>query len=259
MLKNFSRVKNLFLFLLSISLFFFYSKEEVSAKNVEITWLGHAAFLIYYPEEKTTILIDPFLKNNPKTPEKWKDFSRYSHIDAILISHSHLDHSSDAIEISKNYNIPIIGNIDYIKTLSLPDSLKKGGNIGGSFRIKNVNIHIVPAMHSSEYGIPVGFILQAESYNTIYHMGDTWIFKDMELIQEIFNPKIILLNVGGGPFTQNPSVAKLAIKKFFKPEYIIPMHYDTFPLISSEESVKKEFEKFTIKTLFLKPGETIKL
>ena len=40
-------------------------------------------------------------------------------------------------------------------------------------------------MHSSEPGRPVGFVLQFTNGQTIYDTGDTWIFGDMALIQEL--------------------------------------------------------------------------
>ncbi|GIX41570.1 MAG: metal-dependent hydrolase [Leptospiraceae bacterium] len=251
MLKNINK----YLLLLILILIFSFCKEKTSAtKQVKITWLGHAAFLIEYPEENTSILIDPFIKNNPVTPEDWKDLSKYK-VDAILVSHSHFDHSADVVEIAKLSNASVIGVFDFISQMNLPDNLKKGGNVGGTFKIKNIKIYIVPAMHSSEGGgRPIGFILQADGYRTIYHTGDTWIFSDMSLIHEIFKPEIILLNVGGGPFTQPPEVAKLSVKKYFKPEYIIPMHYNTFGIIAKEEEVKKVFTEPNVH--FLKPGES---
>ena len=48
---------------------------------------------------------------------------------------------------------------------------------------------------------------------TLYHTEETWIFGDMALIQEIYRPNIILLNAGGGPYTEDPKTAALAVKK----------------------------------------------
>ena len=36
---------------------------------------------------------------------------------------------------------------------------------------------------------------------SLYHTGDTWIFSDMALIQEIHAPEIILIQAGGGPYS----------------------------------------------------------
>src|SRR2546428_2755856 len=127
------------------------------AKPITITWLGHAAFEIMTPGG-TKLLVDPFLKNNPATPEAFKDLSKYKP-NAILVSHSHSDHSADALEIATQSGAPVIGTFDYVSSLALPDAQKMGGNVGGTFVVGDATIHLVPAMHSSDLGgRPVGFV-----------------------------------------------------------------------------------------------------
>lgn len=226
------------------------------SKQIEITWLGHAAFEIVSPGG-TRLLIDPFIKQNPKTPEPFKDLSRYRPA-AILVTHSHFDHSGDAVELARSSSAPVISTFDYVSGLALPDEQKKGGNVGGTFVVGDVTISLVPAMHSSEGGgRPLGFVLRFADGRTLYHTGDTWIFGDMALIQEIYKPAIILLNVGGGPFTQNPAAAALAIKKYFKPDVIIPMHYATFPVLASQADVDAAF-RGDRRLVVMTPGETRK-
>ena len=88
------------------------------------------------------------------------------------------------------------------------------------------------------------------------HVGDTWIFGDMSLIQELYHPDVLLLCVGGGPYTEDPSAAALAVKKYFHPSVIVPMHYGTFPALAKEDEVRKAFagdRRFRV----MKPGETL--
>ena len=127
--------------------------------------------------------------------------------------------------------------------------------MGGAFAVGDVTVHLVPAMHSSEPGRPLGFVIRFADGRTLYHTGDTWIFGDMALIQEIHKPAIILMNSGGGPFTQNPAGAALALKKYFKPKVVIPMHYGTFPALATEADVTKAFAKDKRVTI-MKPGES---
>jgi L-ascorbate metabolism protein UlaG (beta-lactamase superfamily) len=225
-------------------------------KQIEITWLGHAAFEIVSPGG-TRILLDPFIKQNPKTPDQFKELSRYRP-SAILVTHSHFDHAADAAEIAKQSGAPVISTFDYVSTLAIPDEQKKGGNVGGSFVIGDVTVSLVPAMHSSEGGgRPLGFVLKFVDGRTLYHTGDTWIFGDMELIGELYQPSIILLNVGGGPFTQDPKTAAMAVKKYFKPGVIIPMHYGTFPVLSTQQDVEAAFSGDK-RVVMMNPGETKK-
>jgi len=231
-----------------------HSHPPHAAKKVTITWLGHAAFLVTSPGG-TQLLIDPFLKQNPSTPDSLKDLTRY-HPAAILVTHSHFDHAADAKEIALASGARVVGAFDWVQTLGLPDSQAVGANVGGTVRIGDVTIHVVPAIHGSvPDGRPVGFVLQFADGRTLYDTGDTWIFGDMALIQELYHPGIILLCAGGGPYTENPQVAALAIRKYFRPRVIIPMHYATFPVLATAAQVRAAF-RGDRRLAMMTPGET---
>jgi L-ascorbate metabolism protein UlaG (beta-lactamase superfamily) len=211
-----------------------------NAGKIQLTWLGHATFIVVSPGG-TRLMIDPFIMGNPKTPKAHKTLELK--LDAIVISHAHGDHASDAVELAKKSGATVIGAHDYVKSLKIPDGQKMGGNVGGKIKIKDVTVHLVPAMHGSQPGgRPLGLIIEFADGRSIYHTGDTWIFGDMSLIQEIYSPDIILLQTGGGPYNQDPKTAALAISKFFTPKVIVPMHYGTFPVLADEAAVKAAFK-----------------
>ena len=211
-----------------------------SPGQIHITWLGHAGFLVVSPGG-TQLLIDPWIKGNPSTPDSLQDLSRY-HPNFILVTHSHFDHSKDAKEIALASGAPLVGAYDWVATLGLPEKQQMGGNVGGTIKAGDVTIHLVPAMHGSlPDGRPLGFVLEFPGGRTLYDTGDTWIFGDMALIQELYHPNIVLLNVGGGPFTEDPRTAALAIKKYFTPDVIVPMHYGTFGALARETDVRAAF------------------
>ncbi|MCA9538285.1 MAG: metal-dependent hydrolase [Myxococcales bacterium] len=223
--------------------------------GIDITWLGHATFLVTSPSGQTTLLIDPFIRQNPSTPAARKKIEDYKPT-AILVTHSHFDHAADAVDIAKASGAKVIGVAMYVSKLELPDAQKLGGNVGGEIAVGDVKVHFVPAMHGSEpSGRPLGFVIEFADGRRLYHTGDTWIFGDMALIQEIHHPNIILLQAGGGPYNQNPTVARLAIEKYFKPDVVIPMHFGTWPVLADEATVKKAFEGFS-KAHFMTPGTT---
>jgi L-ascorbate metabolism protein UlaG (beta-lactamase superfamily) len=231
--------------------------EKSGKGTVKLRWLGHAAFEIE-SSGGTKLLIDPFITDNPVTPEPLKKLDRYKDVDkphAILVSHSHNDHSANAKEIAKMSDAPVIGMVEYVASLKLSPELSKGGNIGGEIKIRDVSVHIVPATHSTESGSPIGFVVEFADGRTLYHTGDTWIMSDMALIEEIHHPDIVLTCAGGGPYTQNPKVAALAIKKFFQPSVIVPMHYATFPVLATEADVRAAFAG-DARAAIMKPGET---
>ena len=61
-------------------------------------------------------------------------------------------------------------------------------------------------------------------------MGDTDIFGDMALINELHDPKIGIVPIGDR-FTMGGAVAALACRRFFNFETVIPCHFGTFPML----------------------------
>ena len=220
---------------------------------ITVQWLGHAAFEIT-SSGGTRILIDPFISGNPVTPDSLKNLSRYKPA-AVLVTHSHDDHALDAKAITQASGAMLISSYEWVNAQKVPQSQAMGGNVGGTFTVGDVKVHLVPAMHSSDPGgRPLGFVLEFADGRTLYHTGDTYIFGDMSLIEEMFHPNIILLGLGGGPFTEDPRTARTAIGKYFKPSIIVPMHYATFPGLATEAQVRAAFvgdRRLTV----MKPGE----
>jgi L-ascorbate metabolism protein UlaG (beta-lactamase superfamily) len=232
------------------------AQQNKTKKDIQITWLGHAAFEIV-SAGGTRILIDPFLKENPATPPEFKDLARYKP-NYILVTHSHGDHMGDAIGIAKASKAKLV-TVNFptlFQKEELPDELIQTVNVGGTVALGDVTVHVVPAMHGSEpSGRPVGFVIEFSDGRSVYHQGDTWIFGDMALIQEFYHPTIILMNVGGKAYGQSPQVALTAINKYFKPQIIIPMHYASLPTMSTEAEVRAAIEKDK-RVQFMKPGQT---
>jgi L-ascorbate metabolism protein UlaG (beta-lactamase superfamily) len=233
-----------------------HAKAPAAHQPITVTWLGHAAFEVT-SAGGTKLLLDPFLTQDPSTPAAFKDLSRYKP-DAILVTHSHGDHVGDTVAIAKASGAPVVAAYELASTLGLPEKQVMGGNVGGTFQFGDITIHMVPAMHSSEPGgRPVGFVLTFKDGRSLYHTGDTWIFGDMSLIQELYHPNILLLGVGGGPYTEDPATAALAVKKYFRPSAIVPMHFGTFPGLATTAQVEQAF-KGDKRLRVMKPGETLK-
>ena len=133
--------------------------RHAAVKPITVTWLGHATFLVTSPGG-TQLLLDPFLRQNPTTPDSLKDTSRY-HPAAVLVTHSHFDHSADAKAIVLASGAKLVAAYDWAQTLGLPDSLVVGVNVGGAVKVGDVTIHAVPAVHGSvPDGRPMGFVLE---------------------------------------------------------------------------------------------------
>lgn len=254
--------------------------QTVSAADgkTEVLWLGQSAFRITSPGGKV-ILIDPFLTQNPKTPEAYKNLSSLGHVDVILVTHAHFDHLGDAPALVTHQHIPFIAPPGLSQSLvvlgAIPEDtvlpMDKSGSVMpfGS----GVRITMVHAEHSSVLtwtdqtthakstypgGEPVGFIIEMENGFKIYHMGDTGLFGDMKLINDYYHPDLVLMPIGGR-FTMDPTDAAFAIHHWLHPKFLIPMHYGTFPLLTGtpEELIKflgGQADKPLIKVL--KPGES---
>jgi L-ascorbate metabolism protein UlaG (beta-lactamase superfamily) len=227
------------------------SKIHKPHQPIQVTWLGHSAFEVV-SNGATSLLIDPFIKDNPATPEKCKNLSLYKP-SAILVTHNHSDHLGDAVEIAKLSGAPVIITYDLASTLGLDNVI--GCNIGGLIPIGDVNIHVVPATHgSARDGHSFGYVLSFEDGRCLYHTGDTWISADMGFIQALYHPNILLTCVGGGPYTQDPATAALETRTILFPSIIVPMHFGTWPGLATEQDVRDAFHKDPRLTIMV-PGE----
>jgi len=112
-------------------------------------------------------------------------------------------------------------------------------NTGGTLDFDYFSVTYVPAFHSSStivdgkplyLGAACGAVITPKEGKTVYHMGDTDIFSDMALINEMHQPKIGIVPIGDR-FTMGAKSAALACKKFFDFEMLVPCHYGTFPII----------------------------
>ena len=227
----------------------------VPTKPIEIRWLGHAAFHVA-SSGGTKFLIDPFLTENPATPAEWKNLAAYDP-DFILVTHSHGDHLGDAIALAKQHQAPIVAvNMPALyQKENLPENLIRTINVGGTLELGDTTVHVVPAMHGSEpSGRPVGFVIEFSDGRSVYHQGDTWIFGDMALIEELYHPTIILMNAGGRAYGQSPRVGLWGINRWFHPQTIIPMHYASMPAMSTLEEVRAAIGSDP-RVRFMAPGE----
>src|ERR1700736_4869081 len=126
---------------LSVKLFF--TKRGftfMNLKDLKLTWLGHATFRIETPGGKT-VIIDPWVMNNPMCPEAEKKLKK---VDILLCTHGHGDHIGDAVEICKKYNSVAVGIPELARWLG-----KKGAkqlaemNKGGTQTVGDIKVTMV--------------------------------------------------------------------------------------------------------------------
>lgn len=233
------------------------------ANRLEITWLGHATFLLKLPNGKR-VLLDPWL-GNPNCPPAFSKPDALKPIDLILVTHGHSDHLTDVISSQRATGAPIVAPYElsqYLGQKGVKDVREM--NIGGTQEAAGVRITMTQATHSSStmeegrlvyLGSAAGYILRAPDMPTIYISGDTGLFGDMKIIGEMYKPQIAFLPIGD-LYTMGPETAAIAAE-WLGVRQVVPMHWGTFPaLTGTPTELKMLLEPHNVEVLELTPGET---
>ena len=228
-------------------------------KATRVTWLGHATVLVQ-TAQGTNILIDPFIANNPKYPQ---DFVLPPKIHYILLTHGHGDHISDAVPVAKKHGSTVVAIYElaaYVAGKGVADTI--GMNLGGAVALDGVTATMVDAKHSSGaqdeqgvhyVGIAGGFVLEVAGGPVLYHAGDTAVFGDMQLIRELYQPRVAMLPIGGH-YTMGPKEAALACR-LLAPEAVLPIHWGTFPVLKGTPEELAALVEPGVKVVRWKPRE----
>jgi L-ascorbate metabolism protein UlaG (beta-lactamase superfamily) len=230
--------------------------------GIELTWLGHSTFKILTPRKKT-LLIDPWLNNNPACPAGMKRIDR---LDVMVLTHGHFDHFEDALALARALKPKVVANFEICQFLESEGVESTCAmNKGGTQTVEGIRFTMVPASHTSSIragdrilpgGEAVGYVLEFENGFKIYEAGDTTVFGDMKLIAELYRPDLTLLPIGD-LFTMGPREAALACR-LMRPRRVIPKHYGTFPPLTGTPEMLRELTRDLpeMEILALKPGES---
>ena len=225
---------------------------------MKLRYLSHSGFQITTSGGKI-ILIDPFLTGNPNAPVKASELKA----DYIILTHAHSDHIGDSFDIAKRSNSTFICVNELANYCNSKGFNAHNMHIGGGYNFDFGRLKFTIAHHGSKTpdnqyaGNPAGVVLTIDGKN-LYHTGDTGLFYDMKLIGEMTPVDYLLLPIGDN-YTMGITDAVKAVE-LINPKLTIPMHYNTFPVITADpEEFKKKVEGLGKKCRVLNFGEEITL
>ena len=253
--------------------------KPIGQGKVGITWLGHGSFL-FTSVKGRKILLDPWIKTNPKCPVGFRETGSFGSVDLILWTHGHVDHFMlpDAQKLVVEYQPRIVApwELSFFIKAQIPEANCQTftlANKGATADFSGIKITMTEAFHSAGaqltgfeginrfVGEAAGYIIEFENGFKVYHSGDTSLMGDMKyIIGDYYKPDLAILPIGG-VFTMGPKEAAFACK-LIRPKYAIPEHFGTFPVLAqSADEFIKETKYLAPKTevVVINPGKEIKI
>lgn len=224
-----------------------------------LTWHGHSCFTLE-TGDGTRVMFDPWLDENPASSLKVKDVEK---LDYILVSHGHFDHFADCVALAKKTGATVVSTFELV-TFAQKQGAENGHgmNIGGAFRFPFGRVKLTPALHTGSIAGDdegafttdcSGFLLTLEDGTRLYHAGDTALITDMQLLRGQVD--VALLPIGDN-FTMGPEDAARAVE-FIAPKTVVPMHYNTFPVIQQDPEAFRRLVGDRARVEVLEPGGSL--
>lgn len=185
--------------------------QQVRNATVKITYAG------------TTFLIDPMLAEkgtypgfegtyrshlrNPLVDLPGSPDEVISDVDAVIVTHTHLDHWDDAAQKTLPKDIPLFTQHEADAQLIRSQGFKNVRVLADEAEFGGVKITKTGGQHGTDemYAVPalaqalgeaMGVVFQAPGYKTLYLVGDTIWRKEVDQAIEKYHPEVIVLNAG---------------------------------------------------------------
>jgi L-ascorbate metabolism protein UlaG (beta-lactamase superfamily) len=224
--------------------------------GVRITYLGTNGYL--FETRDTTLLVDPYFSRQnlfrmafrlrpvpqPNWVTKW--LREHGRIDAVLVTHGHVDHLYDAPQILNETKAKLIASstsVELAKSLGVPANQTCAVRAGRTVMVKNAVIHVLPAQHDRLFGsVPFDGPIHRLPPQKI---GD-WVTGEPLAFLIEMGGKRIFINSGGRPDDKisanwrpvDLTIVGVAARDSIRavphiiaqlhPRYVLPSHQDDF-------------------------------
>ncbi|KTA82717.1 hypothetical protein VO69_06870 [Aeromonas salmonicida] len=202
------------------------TQASTSTHKVEMQQVRNATVKITYAG--TTFLIDPMLAKkgtypgfegtyrsnlrNPMVELPGSVEDVISGVDAVIVTHTHLDHWDDAAQKALPKDIPLFAQHEADAQLIRSQGFKNVRVLTDEAEFGGVKITKTGGQHGTDemYAVPalakplgeaMGVVFQAKGYKTLYLAGDTIWRKEVDQAIETYDPEVIVLNAGKAKMT----------------------------------------------------------
>jgi L-ascorbate metabolism protein UlaG (beta-lactamase superfamily) len=232
------------------------SSARAPRHGVRITYLGTNGYLL--ESRETVLLIDPYFSRQSlfRTALKLKPVAEtnlvaqwareHPKIDAVLVTHGHIDHLFDVPQIVRATGGKLIASatsVELAKAAGVPSPQTRGVRPGMRVSVKNAVIRVLPATHDRIFGVtpfngparhlpprkidewvtgePLAFLIEMGGKRIFINSGGRG---DKTLALDAPRVDLAIVGVASPDAIDafSPTIAQL------RPRYILPSHQDDF-------------------------------
>lgn len=216
-------------------------------RMLEMTYLGNACFGVR--SENSAVLVDPYISENEQCPYSVEEvMTELDDFDAVCVTHLAYDHLGDCTRLATEYDMPVItepATKEYLISKGVHKNRIKKLVWGLEAKIDDLIVRALKTDHVStgsvdgEFltGLPLSYLI-SDGETTAYHMGDTALFGDLQMIGEMHSPDVTMIGVGQGHIEEPGPTGIQRITREMTPDeaavaaewvdgdVTIPMHYE---------------------------------
>lgn len=197
-----------------------------------LTYYGLSSFELTNGDSR--LLVDPWVVEPEWTDVEVSDFAD---VDSVFVTHGAYDHLGETAEIARAsgasvYTEPAVG--DHLVSAGVPETQVNSVIWGNAFETDGVGVRVIETHHLSYFesegnllsGMPLGFHFEFSDVS-LYYVGDTSLFSDLELFVRLNDPDVVMLPVGSAPGDLAPLPPRDAAvaTTWFDVDAVIPVHY----------------------------------